>query len=79
MILAATLAAAALAVAPADRLALADRLFNRGAYADARAEYAALKGESSLAADDLLYRLAECDRALSRPEDARVSYLNQLL
>ena len=74
MILAATLAAAALAVAPADRLALADRLFNRGAYADARAEYAALKGESSLAADDLLYRLAECDRALSRPEDARASY-----
>ena len=31
---------AAVSVLPADRLAMADRLFNRGEYAAARAEYA---------------------------------------
>lgn len=65
---------AALAVAPSDRLAMADRLFNRGAWADARAEYAALRGEKSLAEDDLLYRLAECDRALGKDAEARAAY-----
>ena len=65
---------AAITVAPADRLAMADRLFNRGAYADARSEYEALKGENVLPYDDLLYRLAECDRAIGRKADARASY-----
>ena len=69
---------AAITVAPADRLAMADRLFNRGAYADAKVEYETLRGENLLPYDDLLYRLAECDRALGRNDAARVSY-NELL
>lgn len=62
---------AALAVLPSDRMAMADRLFNRGDYARARTEYAALKGEATLAADELLYRLGECDRMLGKGVDAR--------
>ena len=65
---------AAIAVAPADRLAMADRLFGRGDYAGARAEYAALKGDGSLAGDDVLHRLAECDRMLGRLAEARAEY-----
>ena len=57
---------AAIAVLPADRLAMADRLFNRGEYAAAKEEYAALRGEKAVPADELLYRLAECDRALGK-------------
>ncbi len=44
---------AAIAVLPADRLAMADRLFNRGEYAAAKEEYAALRGEKSVPADAL--------------------------
>ena len=62
---------AAIAVLPADRLAMADRLFNRGEYAAAKEEYAALRGEKSVPADELLYRLAECDRVLGKSADAR--------
>ena len=40
---------AALAVLPADRLVMADRLFNRGDYAAADVEYRALVGEASIA------------------------------
>ena len=65
---------AAIAVLPADRLAMADRLFNRGEYAAAKEEYAALRGEKSVPADELLYRLAECDRALGKSADARKEY-----
>ena len=65
---------AAIAVLPADRLAMADRLFNRGEYAAAKEEYAALRGEKSVPADELLYRLAECDRALGKSADARREY-----
>ena len=65
---------AAIAVLPADRLAMADRLFNRGEYAAAKEEYAALRGEKSVPADELLYRLAECDRALGKSADARRGY-----
>jgi len=68
------LLAAALAIAPTDRLALADRLFNRGEYALAAVEYAALRGEKSVAADALLYRIAECDRALGRHESAQAGF-----
>jgi len=66
--------AAALTVAPADRFALADRLFNKGEYALAAAEYAVLKGEKSIAADALLYRMAECNRALGKGDLALADY-----
>lgn len=65
---------AAIAVAPVDRLAMADRLFNRGMWSEARTEYAALVGEKSLSGDGLLYRLAECDRALGKSKEARREY-----
>ncbi len=65
---------ATLAVLPSDRMAMADRLFDRGAYADARAEYAALKGVAGVAEDELLYRLAECARALGDKAAARAGY-----
>ncbi len=65
---------AALTVIPADRQAMADRLFNRGEYAAAKAEYVELSKEKSLSAEDILYRLAECDRALGRNADARCEY-----
>ncbi len=65
---------AAIAVLPADRLAMADRLFNRGEYAAARVEYAELSKDSSLPEAELVYRLAECDRALGRKADARRGY-----
>ena len=71
-----TLAAIALAIAvlPTDRLAMADRLFNRGRYEDAAAEYHALVGVKSVAADELLFRLAECDRVAGRNAEARAGY-----
>ncbi len=53
---------------------MADRLFNRGQWVEARTEYAALAVESSLAGDGLLYRLAECDRALGKKAAARQEY-----
>ena len=65
---------AALAVLPSDRLAMADRLFNRGEYAAARTEYSVLKGEKSIAPDELLYRLAECERALGSRTKASALY-----
>ena len=65
---------ASLAVLPADRLALADRLFNRGDYASAETEYLALVGEPSIAADELDYRLAECARAAGDAADAATRY-----
>ena len=55
---------AALTVAPSDRLAMADRLFNRGDYAAARREYAALKGEKGVDEADVLYRLAATSEGL---------------
>lgn len=65
---------ASLTVLPSDRLAMADRLFNKGMYAEAAAEYAALKGEKTIAEDELLYRFAECDRALGKSDSARKRY-----
>lgn len=53
---------------------MADRLFDRGKFELARKEYVALKGNSQIAEDELLYRLAECSRALKRPADARKEY-----
>lgn len=65
---------AAIAVLPADRLAMADRLFNKGLYDEARAEYEELRKEPSIAADELLYRFAEVNRASGRSEAARKCY-----
>ena len=65
---------AVVSVLPADRLAMADRLFNRGEYAAARAEYDSLSGERSVSAEEVLYRLAECDRAMGRTAEARREY-----
>ena len=65
---------AVLAVAPSDRMAMADRLFNRGRYAEAQIEYAALVGEKAIQEDALLYRLAECERARGNSAAARQKY-----
>ena len=64
----------AIAVLPSDRLAMADRLFNRGRYADAEAEYRALVGVKSVADDEITFRLAECDRVQGRNDAARRGY-----
>ena len=64
----------AIAMLPADRLAMADRLFNRGRYEDAAAEYRALVGVKSVAEDELAFRLAECDRVAGRSAEARRGY-----
>jgi TolA-binding protein len=55
-----TIVLAALSVLPSDRLAMADRLFNKGDYQAALVEYRALEGEKTIAADELLFRFAEC-------------------
>ena len=64
----------ALTVLPSDRFAMADRLFNRGRYQEAVAEYRALEGESSIARDALLFRVAECELALGRKAEAQAAY-----
>ena len=64
----------AITALPADRLAMADRLFNKGQYADAAAEYRALAGEKGIADDELQFRLAECDRNAGQNESARKRY-----
>lgn len=69
-----TLQAAPLAIAPKDRMAMADRLFDRGNYEAAKTEYEALRGESTIQTDDLLYRLAECARSLGDKAAARRAY-----
>lgn len=65
---------AAMTVLPVDRMAMADRLFNRGKYAEAETEYKALEGEKSIAADELSFRLAEVERATGRTDSARKRY-----
>jgi len=71
----AALAAASLAVSAADRMAMADRLFNRGETKAARAEYVALKGVVGIDKCELAYRLvasasAAGDKAATRTEGA---------
>ena len=68
------LLAASLAVLPSDRMAMADRIFDRGDWAAAKAEYAALQGEKGVAADEILYRLAECERLGGNASAARAAY-----
>lgn len=55
---------AALSVSASDRMAMADRLFNRGEFAAARTEYLALKKEPGLDRSALLYRLIAIGKAL---------------
>lgn len=64
--------AAALAVANSDRLAMADRLFNRGDYVTALTEYQFLHKNSAkeVAPDELLFRMGECERALGHERAA---------
>ena len=64
----------AISVLPSDRMAMADRLFDRGDYGRANAEYVALKGAEGIAPDEILYRLAECARALKDLAAARQAY-----
>lgn len=61
----------ALTVAPSDRLAMADRLFNRGEYAAAKTEYVALAGEKELAADLIAFRRIYCDYQLGEKAAVR--------
>ena len=65
----------AITVLPSDRMAMADRLFNRGQHKEAEAEYRALVGAEGIAADEILFRLAECDRATGRSEAALKGYV----
>ena len=53
---------------------MADRLFNKGQYEDAVVEYRALVGQEGVKADEILFRIAECDRAAGRNEVARKGY-----
>ena len=74
-LLAVIVATASLAVTARDRLAMADRLFNRGEAAAARAEYKALLGSRDVDASELAYRLAASasaagDKAAARSEGA---------
>ena len=65
---------AAVAVLPSDRMAMADRLFDRGMYKEAKAEYSSLASADGIAGDDILYRIAECDSALGDKAAARRGY-----
>jgi len=78
MIPAAGILAAAIAILPSDRMHMADRLFDRGDYAAARREYAALKGAEGIAGDELAYRLAECARLAGDAAGARAAYAELL-
>jgi len=65
---------AAIAVLPSDRMAMADRLFNRGRHAEAMSEYRTLQGEPSIADDALQFRMAECELAIGDKAAARTRY-----
>lgn len=70
-----TLLLAAISITAGDRLAMADRLFNKGAYEDALKEYKVIYRNDGSDKDDLLYRLAECYRALGSGVESRRIYL----
>ena len=71
--------AASLALAPADRLQMADKMFAKGMYAEASAEYNALKGAKNISADDITFRIAECDRMTGREKEALAAYDSLIL
>lgn len=72
-----TLLLCVVAIQPADRLRMADRLFNKGEYRDAKAEYNALRqlrDKKGVADDELLFRLAETDRLLGDMKSSAREY-----
>lgn len=69
-----TLFAAALALAPADRLRMADKMYAKGLYAEAAKEYAALKSEKTVDAAEIEFRMAECSQSLGKGEEALPIY-----
>jgi TolA-binding protein len=66
--------AVALALAPADRLQMADKMFAKGLYSEAAREYQSIRGEKSVSQSDVLFRIAECDHALGREKEAMAAY-----
>lgn len=66
--------AASLALAPADRLLMADKMFAKGLHADAAREYAALRSEKSISGTDIEFRIAECAHALGKEAEALPAY-----
>lgn len=66
----ASILAAAVAILPSDRMAMADRLLDKGDYARAKREYVAVKGASGIPEDEIIYRLAECDRLSGDSKEA---------
>ena len=59
---------------PADRLALANQLARRGLYAEALREYEAIRDNTSVPRDEVLFRLAETYRRLNRKANALATY-----
>ena len=70
----ASILAVAVAVLPSDRMAMADRLLDKGDYARAKTEYVAVKGAAGIPEDEIIYRLAECDRLSGDSNEARRLY-----
>lgn len=66
--------AVSLALAPSDRLQMADKMFAKGLHAEAEKEYGALRGEKSVQPQDVEFRLAECAHALGREKEASAIY-----
>ncbi|MCQ2389356.1 MAG: tetratricopeptide repeat protein [Kiritimatiellae bacterium] len=58
------------AAAPADRLALGNRFSKLGMYAEARAEYQAVKGNAAVPQDEVLYGIGDCENKLGRKAEA---------
>lgn len=69
-----TLLIVAAAVLPSERMGEADRLFSCGQYEQAAKEYKELSGRAGVAADEVLFRLAECDRVAGRSAEALRGY-----
>ena len=68
-----------LALAPADRMLMADKMFAKGLYSQAVAEYTALKGEKTVSADDIVFRIAECNRKLGKEKESITAYDSLLM
>ena len=62
------------AVLPSERMEEANRLFGCGRYEQAAKEYRELSGKEGIAADEILFRLAECDRVSGRSAEALRGY-----
>lgn len=73
-----TVSAAPTAALATDRLALADRLFQKGMYSEAADEYEALLAAKELSRDDVLFRLGESRRLLKQDAKALAAYSSLL-